>query len=146
MLQDKSIDIEKYLPQRGDILLISEVYEITADSARAGAVVKSVWPLSDGETVNSLVLVEAIGQTAALADSYNRKSCDLGWVVGYKQVDIYRQRIPINTKVELKAKCVTSRNGYGVIEGSAGCNDEVFISAIIQVLRIERGNSHEPHG
>jgi predicted hotdog family 3-hydroxylacyl-ACP dehydratase len=131
------INIEDFLPQRGPMLLIGEVYEITVDYAVAGAVVKSTWPLSDGETVDSLVLIEAIGQTAALADGFNRKSCDKGWVVGYKSVDLKKSSIPVNSKIVITAKRLSSRNGYGVVEGSVKCGDDVVVVAIIQVMRIE---------
>jgi predicted hotdog family 3-hydroxylacyl-ACP dehydratase len=132
-----NINVADYLPWRDPILLISEVYEITADYAVAGSVVKSTWPLSNSETVNSLVLVEAIGQTAALAENYTLKSCSKGWVIGYKSVKIIKGSVPVNSTIVLTAKCILRRDVYAVIEGTAKCGGELVVTATIQAMRIK---------
>jgi len=54
------IDIESLIPHREPIKVSTEIIEITDDGGSSTAVVNQDWPLCDGQTVNSIVLIEAI--------------------------------------------------------------------------------------
>ncbi len=85
------IDIDSLIPHREPIKIISEVLEVEEDSAITTAIVNPSWPLYDGDAVDSLVLIEAIAQTAAIIEGYKRKQQGKagvkGWLVGIKNAE-----------------------------------------------------------
>jgi len=139
------INIEELIPHREPIRIISEVIEITDDFAIAGAVVKSSWPLFDGDGVNSLVLIEAIAQTAALVEGYKKKKQGKpgvkGWLVGIKSAEFKQAKIPVNTRVFVSVKSMYSFDNYGVIEGTVKCGNDVSVVAVLQALRMDDDNN-----
>jgi len=134
-------NIEDYIPHRGPILIISEVIEINEESAITGAVVKSSWPLYDGNAVNSLVLIEAIAQTAALVEGYEKKKQGKagvkGWLVGIKSAEFKQATLPVDTKVVITVKSLYSFDNYGVIEGTVKSGEDLLAVAVLQALRMD---------
>ena len=139
------INIEELIPHREPIRIISEVIEIADDCAITGAVVKSNWPLFDGNGVNSLILIEAIAQTAALVEGYKkkkqRKPGVKGWLVGIKNAEFKQAKIPVNTRVVVSVKSMYSFDNYGVIEGTVKCGEDVLVVAVLQALRMDENNN-----
>jgi len=137
----RMFNIEDYIPHRGPILIISEVIEINEESAITGAVVKSSWPLYDGNAVNSLVLIEAIAQTAALVEGYEKKKQGKagvkGWLVGIKSAEFKQATLPVDTKVVITVKSLYSFDNYGVIEGTVKSGEDLLAVAVLQALRMD---------
>ena len=137
----RRVNIEDFIPHREPMRLINEVYELKEYSGVTGAVVKSTWPLCDGDSVDSLVLIEAIGQTFALADGYNNKkkgkAIGNGWIVGIKSAEFKQSRIPVGTEIIISVKHRYSMDSYGVIDGSVKAGDDVLVVAVIQGIRMD---------
>ena len=137
----RMINIEDYIPHREPIRIISEVIDIDDDFAITGAVVNSNWPLFDGEAVNSLVLIEAIAQTAALIEGYKKKKQGKpgvkGWLVGIKSAEFKQATLPVDTRVVITVKSLYSFDNYGVIEGTVRSGDDVLVVAVLQALRMD---------
>ena len=135
------INIEDFIPHREPIRIISEVIEINEESGITGAVVKSSWPLYDGNGVNSLVLIEAIAQTAALIEGYKKKKQGKGgvkgWLVGIKSAEFKQASIPVDTRVVIAVKSLYSFDNYGVIEGTVKSGEDVLAVAVLQALRMD---------
>lgn len=135
------LNIEDFIPHREPILIISEVIEINEESAITGAVVKSSWPLYDGNAVNSLVLIEAIAQTAALVEGYKKKKQGKagvkGWLVGIKSAEFKQETLPVDTILVIAVKSLYSFDNYAVIEGTVKCGDDVLAVAVLQALRMD---------
>lgn len=134
------IDIEKLIPHRAPIRIITEVIEMNDDSGITSAVVNQNWPLCDGRHVRSLVLIEAIAQTAALLEGYKRqkagKSGVKGWLVGIKSAEFSRDLIAVNTRVVVQVQSLYAFDAYGVIEGVVKSDDEILLTAVLQALRL----------
>ena len=135
------INIEDYIPHREPIRIISEVIEINKESAITGAVVNSNWPLYDGNAVNSLVLIEAIAQTAALVEGHKKKKQGKagvkGWLVGIKSAEFKQATLPVDTRVVITVKRLYSFDNYGVIEGTVKSGEDVLAIAVLQALRMD---------
>jgi len=135
------LNIEDYIPHREPIRIISEVIEINEESAIAGAVVNSNWPLYDGDAVNSLVLIEAIAQAAALIEGYKKKKQGKvgvkGWLVGIKSAEFKQATIPVDTRLVIAVKSLHSFDNYGVIEGTVKSGEDVLVVAVLQALRMD---------
>lgn len=141
----RMINIEELIPHREPIRIISEVIEIADNFAIAGAVVKSSWPLFDGTGVDSLVLIEAIAQTAALIEGYKKqkqgKPGVKGWLVGIKSAEFKHAKIPVNTRLAVSVKNAYSLDNYGIIEGVVKIGNDVSVTAVIQALRMDDDNN-----
>ena len=139
------LNIEDFIPHREPILIISEVIELNEESGITGAVVKSSWPLYDGNGVNSLVLIEAIAQTAALIEGYKKKKQGKGgvkgWLVGIKSAEFKQASIPVDTRLVIAVKSLYSFDNYGVIEGTVKSGNDLLVLAILQALRMDDDNN-----
>jgi predicted hotdog family 3-hydroxylacyl-ACP dehydratase len=123
------------------IFPIGEVIEMKQESAITSAVVNSSWPLYDGNEVNSLVLIEAIAQTAALIEGHKKKKQGKagakGWLVGIKSAEFKQATIPVDTRLIIAVKSLYSFDNYGVIEGTVKSGEDVLAVAVLQALRMD---------
>jgi predicted hotdog family 3-hydroxylacyl-ACP dehydratase len=135
-----SIDIEGLIPHRDRIKMISEVLEITPESAVAGALVKPDWPLCDGSTVSPIVLIEVVAQTGALIDGYKRKKQGKpggkGWLVGVKNARFNVDEIAVGAHLEVSVDNSYSFDNYSVIKGTVTSGEEILAVIILQALRM----------
>ena len=135
------INIDELIPHREPIRIIREVLEIQEDFAITTAIVNPNWPLYDGNAVNSLVLIEAIAQTAAIVEGYKRKQQGKagvkGWLVGIKSAEFRVLKIPTDTRLNIVVQSMYSFDNYGVIEGIVKAGEEILVKAVLQALRME---------
>ena len=138
------IDIESLIPHREKIKIISGILEIKETTAVSAATVNPDWPLYDGDGVNSLVLIEAIAQTAAIVEGYKRKQKGLdgvkGWLVGIKNAEFNEAQIPVNTNLIIMIESKYSFDNYGVVEGVVKAGEKVLATATLQAMRINEDN------
>lgn len=139
-----NIDIDSLIPHRGKIRIISGILEIKENSAISAATVNSDWPLYDGEAASSLVLIEAIAQTAAIIEGYKRKlrgeSGVKGWLVGIKNAEFNVEKIPVDTDIIIILKNSYSFDNYGVVEGTVKTGEKVLATATLQAMRLNEDN------
>jgi predicted hotdog family 3-hydroxylacyl-ACP dehydratase len=135
-----NIDIESLIPHRKKIKIVSGILDIQETSAVGSAIVDSKWPLYDGEAANSLVLIEAIAQTAAIIEGYKRKqrgeSGVKGWLVGIKNAEFYEEKIPVNTNLIIMLESKYSFDNYGVVEGTVKAGEKILVTATLQAMRL----------
>ena len=134
-----NIDIESLIPHREPIKIISKVLDIQEDFAIATAVVNPNWPLFDGDAADSLVLIEAIAQTAALVEGYKRskqgKAGVKGWLVGIKNAEFNVAKIPVDTQLTVFVNSKYSFDNYGVVQGIIKTGEDILATIVLQALR-----------
>ena len=134
------IDIESLIPHREPIKLITDVIELEDNSGISAAVVNERWPLFDGRGVRSLVLIEAIAQTAAIVEGNKRKKEGKGgvkgWLVGIKSAEFKQESIPLGTRITVFVRSLYALESYGVIEGIVKSGDDVLLKAVLQAMRL----------
>ena len=139
-----NIDINSLIPHREKIKIISGVLDIQEKYAVSSATVNPKWPLYDGAAVNSLVLIEAIAQTAAIIEGYKRKqrgeSGVKGWLVGIKNAEFNVEKIPVNTDLIIILESRYSFDNYGVVEGTVKSGEKVLATATLQAMRLNEDN------
>ena len=139
-----NIDIESLIPHREKIKIISGILEIKETTAISTARVNPNWPLYDGDSVNSLVLIEAIAQTAAIVEGYKRKQKGKdgvkGWLVGIKSAEFNMAKIPVNTNLIIMIESKYSFDTYGVVEGTVKTGEKILATATLQALRLNEDN------
>lgn len=137
-----NIDIDSLIPHRKPIRIISDVLEIQEDYAVATAIVNPDWPLFDGDAVDSLVLIEATAQTAAIVEGYKRskqgKAGVKGWLVGIKNAEFNVAKIPVNTQLTIFVNSKYSFDNYGVVQGTIKSGDDVLAIIVLQALRLNK--------
>jgi len=135
-----NIDIDSVIPHREKMKIISGIYEIEENSAVSSAVVKPDWPLCNGKTVDPLILIEAIAQTAAVVEGHKRKmrgeSRIKGWLVGIKNAEFYIEKIPVNTNLTIELENRYTFDNYGVVEGVVKADGKTIAMATLQALRL----------
>ena len=139
-----NIDIESLIPHREKIKIISGILEIKETTAISTAIVNLNWPSYDGGAVNSLVLIEAIAQTAAIVEGYKRKQQGKdgvkGWLVGIKSAEFNMAKIPVNTNLIIMIESKYSFDNYAVVEGTIKTGEKVLATAVLQALRMNEDN------
>ncbi|PKN51702.1 MAG: hypothetical protein CVU55_10720 [Deltaproteobacteria bacterium HGW-Deltaproteobacteria-13] len=138
------IDIDSLIPHREKIKIITGIIEVKENSAISSATVNSGWPLYDGDAVSSLVLIEAIAQTAAIVEGYKRKqqgkSGVRGWLVGIKSAEFNVDKIPVNTNLMIMITSKYSFDNYGVVGGTVKAGEKILATATLQALRLNEDN------
>ena len=139
-----NIDIESLIPHREKIKIISGILEIKETTAISTAIVNLNWPSYDGGAVNSLVLIEAIAQTAAIVEGYKRKQQGKdgvkGWLVGIKSAEFNMAKIPVNTNLIIMIESKYSFDNYAVVEGTIKTGEKVLATVVLQALRMNEDN------
>ncbi len=142
-----NIDIESLIPHRDRIRMISEVLEITPESAVAGAVVNSHWPSCDGNAVSPIVLIEVVAQTGAVIDGYKRKmqgkAGGKGWLVGVKDARFNVAEIFVGTHLVASVGNSYSFDNYSVIKGTVTAGIEILAEIVLQALRMNEDPTND---
>lgn len=135
-----NIDINSLIPHREKIKIVTGILDIQEMSAVSSATVNPEWPLYDGEAASSLVLIEAIAQTAAIVEGYKRtqrgESGVKGWLVGIKNAEFCVEKIPVGTHLIILLESKYSFDNYGVVEGTVKSGDAILATATLQAMRL----------
>jgi predicted hotdog family 3-hydroxylacyl-ACP dehydratase len=134
------IDIETLIPHRDRMKLISDVLDVNADRAVTSSIVSDQWPLFKGASVDPIVLIELVAQTAAVYISWGKggfKGVGGGWIVGIKNADFFQDRIPIHAVLMTTVKNLYRAENYNVMEGTVMAGTELLGRVQIQVYRSE---------
>jgi len=139
-----NIDIESLIPHREKTKIISGILEIKETTAISTAMVNPNWPSYDEGAVNSLVLIEAIAQTAAIVEGYKRKQKGKdgvkGWLVGIKSAEFNVAKIPVNTNLIIMIENKYTFDNYAVVEGTIKTGEKVLATATLQALSLNEDN------
>jgi len=137
-----SLEIEALIPHRGRMKLIEEILDVNEDGATTAARASARWPLRRDDSVDSLVLIELVAQTAAVHISwkkgYGTSAGGRGWIVGIKTADFFRERIPLGTGLITTVKTSNQIDRYSILEGEVRTGTEELLCRIrIQVFRAD---------
>ena len=137
------INIEDLLPHRDRMLLIDEILEIDDKAAVTRATVTDQWPFFNGRTVDSLVLIELVAQTAGVTNGWfriNQRGKDSekkGWLVGIKQSILYIDAISLNQRIITRAENQFQYESYRHISGIARIDSEIVGEVTLQLIQTE---------
>ena len=137
------IRIEDLLPHRDRILLVDEIIEVDHKTAVTGATVNDQWPFFNGQSVNSLILIELVAQTAGINNGWVRmkkhgkNSEKKGWLVGIKQSRFFIDAIPVNTRIITRSENQFEYEGYRQISGIAKIGTDIVGEVLLQLIQIE---------
>jgi len=135
------IDIETLIPHRDRMRLLDQVVAVDDEKAVTSATVTEDWPLYHEGSVDILVTIELVAQTAALLEGWKRlkskRGGATGWLVGIKKADFRCPRLSVPTTLTTEAVKSYALEGYAVFTGTVSSGSEVVASMQIQALRPE---------
>jgi len=135
------MDIEALIPHRDRMRLIGEVVAVDDDRAVASSVLTEEWPLYRDGSVDVLVTIELVAQTAALLEGWKRQRSGRGgakgWLVGVKTADFRLPRIPLPATLLTEVRKDYALESYAVFEGTVRRGTEVVAVVNIQAFRQE---------
>jgi predicted hotdog family 3-hydroxylacyl-ACP dehydratase len=133
------IDIETLIPHRDRMRLITGVLQVDEEKAVTSATARETWPLSAGGFVDALVTIELVAQTAALMEGWKRlqtgRGGATGWLVGIKNAEFRRIRIPVNQTLVTEVRRSYALEGYAVFTGTVSIGSESIATMRIQAFR-----------
>ncbi len=119
------LDINRFLPHRDRMQLIDAILEIDATKAVTRSTVTNRWPLFDGGSVSSLVIIELAAQTAGVRNTWEGIQKHgpgfqtKGWLVGIKHSAFFLDTIPLGTPVFTTCRNQFELEGYREVLGLA---------------------------
>ena len=137
------INIEDLLPHRDRMLLIDEILEVDNRMAVTCAIVTDLWPFFNGNSVDPLVLIEVVAQTAGINNGWVRiqkhgkDSEKRGWLVGIKQSRFFVDTLALNDRIITCVENQFKYEGYRQILGTARIGLEIVGEVVLQVIRTE---------
>jgi len=138
-MERMSVDIEALIPHRDRMRLITDVLFVDEEKAVTLATATEMWPLFADGSVDTLVTIELVAQTAALLEGWKRlkskRSGARGWLVGIKHAEFGRMRVPVNTTLVTEVRRSYALEGYAVFSGTVGIGSEVVATMQVQAFR-----------
>jgi predicted hotdog family 3-hydroxylacyl-ACP dehydratase len=137
----KDIPIEAMIPHRDRMRLIDTV--VTVDDAKAVTSATSTedWPLYGDGSVDVLVTIELVAQTAALLEGWKRlrsgRGGTSGWLVGIKSADFRRPRLSVPATLITEVTKSYALEGYAVFSGTVRMGDQIVATLNVQTFHPE---------
>jgi predicted hotdog family 3-hydroxylacyl-ACP dehydratase len=142
-MPDSDLSIEALLPHRGRMLLLGEILQADKAAAISRQQVSDQWPLCDGESVNPIILIELVAQTAGICNGIDRVATHgaeadrKGWLVGIKKATFEIDRLPVGAEIIVKAKNRFVFETFREIGGTAHMEGRQIAEVVLQVVRAE---------
>ncbi|MGD8973635.1 MAG: hypothetical protein PVJ56_10080 [Desulfobacterales bacterium] len=133
--------IEDLLPHRDRMLLIDEILEVDHNMAVTRTTVTDRWPFFNGRSVDSLVLIEVVAQTAGINNGWVRiqkhgkDSEKKGWLVGIKQSRFFVDTLALNDRIITRTENHFEYEGYRKIFGTARIGEDIVGEVELQVIQ-----------
>jgi predicted hotdog family 3-hydroxylacyl-ACP dehydratase len=135
-----SIQIEDLIPHRGRMKWVDDVLEINDALAKTSSLVTEQWPHDDMDTVDPIMLIELVAQTAGVWEGWKSKKKDgkagvKGWLVGIKKADFFIDRIPLKIPLVATVRRLYSLESYAVFAGEVESESRLLSRVELQVFR-----------
>ena len=132
--------------------LIEVVEQVGEGTVVTAARVRPHWPAFADGSVDALILVELVAQSAAVCIGWQhwlrsgRPPSGRGWLVGVKQADFKCRRLAAGMQVRIRTRLDYAYENYTAVLGEAVCGDRLLAEVQLQVLRAEDGEALRKEG
>lgn len=136
-----TVDIEEILPHRNGMKLIDSIIEVNEEGAVSKSTVTEKWPLIEGDSINPIVLIELVAQTAGICIGWEelkkkgKNTEGKGWLAGVKEALFYRETIPLGSKIITEVKKVFDFENYHEILGLVRVGGELIGKVSVQIVK-----------
>lgn len=133
------VALEDLIPHRYPMRIVDELLGIGDDEALSGSVVQAEWPLVVAGSGPSVLLVEAVAQTASACIGWEKRNEERlggkGFLVGIRMASVLRARIGVGLAITTRIKTVQKRHNFAVFRGTVAAEGRVLCTAEIQAFR-----------
>ena len=133
-------DVEQFIPHRNSMKLIDDIISADDNEITVKCRVTKNWPLFQEGTVNAVVLVEVLAQTAAAGIGWrerHRDTVNRGYLVGLKKCRFYASSVPVDSELVAYSRVLRESDNYAVIGGNVSAGDTLLFEGQVQVVRKE---------
>ena len=136
-----TVEIEKLLPHRNGMKLIDRIVEVNEASAVTESTVTEKWPLIEGGSMNPIILIELVAQTAGIClgwEELKKKGKNTegkGWLAGVKEALFYWERIPLRSRIMTEVKRVFDFENYHEISGMIRVGGDLVGKVSVQIVK-----------
>ncbi len=137
------MDLDKLMPHREPMRLVKRVMDVGRDWAITESVVREGWPLCRGDSVNPVVLVELVAQSATVFLGWREmqeKGEDFegrGWLVGIREAVFYCEKIDLNSVLITESREAFEYERYHEITGTITADEKLLGKVTLQVIQAE---------
>ncbi len=134
--------LEDILPHRGKMLLIDSIVEADENCAVTTTLIKPSFPLTDGKSVQPLIMVELAAQTAGVCNGLDRiqekgiDSSKMGWLVGIKRARFHVQSIAMGMIVQTRSENIHNYDRLREVSAVVTLQGEVIGEIILQLYQM----------
>ena len=138
------IDIETLLPHRGRMRLVEEIVALDEEHTVTRATVRPGWPMSDGQSVSAVILIELVAQTAGIHNGwvrvrrYGPEVDRKGWIVGISEAELHADCVACGTALTIRAENRFAYDGFREIVGTVEADGNLLAEAVLLLLRSEQ--------
>lgn len=135
--------VEDLLPHRGRMRLVDEILHVDEERAVTRSKVTEQWPLFDGESVGSLILIELAAQTAGICNCWNglrtqgERFVKKGWLVGVREARFFVDSLPLSAHVVTTAENRFKFENFREIAGSARIGAKAAAEITLQLVQVD---------
>ncbi len=131
-------NIEDLIPHRDRMKLVEEVIDLNDEASVSASVVNDNWPLYNEGSLNPIILIELVAQTAALAVG-NKKIEETGksisgWLVGVKTAAFLKNEVPLGTRLICEVRRKYDRANYAVYTGAVKIGEDLIFETELQLF------------
>jgi len=136
-----TVDIEELLPHRNGMKLIDSIIEVNKEGAVSESTVTEKWPLIEGDSINPIVLIELVAQTAGICIGWEKlkkkgkNTGGKGWLAGVKEALFYWERIPLGSQIITDVRKVFDFENYHEILGMIKVDGELVGKVSVQIVK-----------
>jgi predicted hotdog family 3-hydroxylacyl-ACP dehydratase len=140
-----NVEIDELIPHRRPLRLIDQILEVDEDFAVTASTVTEQWPLFANGSVNPIVLIELVAQTALANRGYTqiKKSTGTvvkrGFLVGIKNADFLIHEIPQRTRIITRSTTRVLFDHFREISGIARIGEDIIGEITLQSVQSEPG-------
>lgn len=140
---------EDFLPHRDRMRLIDAIIDVNEKSAVTQATVTDQWPFFTNESVNSLVLIELVAQTAGISNCWEgiRKHGEnfvtKGWLVGIKKAHFNMNNIPLSTLITTRTENQFIFENFIEILGTVEIESKIVAEIWLQLVQSETPHDYK---
>lgn len=134
------LTVKKLLPHRGRMLLVEKILTLDDDRAVTLSIARRDWPLYADGTINPLIMVELVAQTAGVHNGLKRLkqrgegSETRGWLVGVKKARFHVGAIAPGQVVTTTTTNAFVFENLREIRGTATIGGQPAAEVVLQVM------------
>lgn len=132
-------NIDDFIPHRDRMRLVNKIIEVDDDHCVTLSIASSLWPLCDGNRINSIIIVELVAQTVSVYIGWkkrnNKKMGGKGMIVGIKNATLSVPYIPVGSKLITSCRMLANIDDhYSKFEGEVKDDHTSYGYVHIQAL------------